>query len=51
MISGKYIGELVRLALQSLIKDKDKPLFGGKSSAVFDTFEKFETKYVSMIER
>lgn len=50
MISGKYIGELARLALQSLIKNKDKPLFGGKSSPAFDKFEEFETKYVSMIE-
>ncbi len=50
MISGKYIGELVRLALQSLINYKDKPLFGGKSSAAFDKFEAFKTEYVSMIE-
>ena len=49
MISGKYIGELVRLAVQSLIKKK--LIFGGKSSAGFDKFEQFETRYVSMIER
>lgn len=48
MISGKYIGELARLGMQSLVKDG--LLFEGKSSEAFDTFEKFETKYVSMIE-
>jgi len=49
MISGKYIGELTRLALQSLIKKN--LIFGGKSSAAFDKFEEFKTEYVSMIER
>lgn len=48
MISGKYIGELARLAMKSLIKDR--LLFGGKSSAAFDKFEEFGTQYVSMIE-
>ena len=48
MISGKYIGELARLAMKSLIKDG--LLFGGKSSAEFDKFEEFGTQYVSMIE-
>lgn len=48
LISGKYLGETVRLVLQSLIKDGS--LFGGKSSPKFDTFEKFETKYLSFIE-
>ena len=47
-ISGKYLGELVRLALQKLVKCGQ--LFGGKSSAKFDQFEAFETKYVSIIE-
>ena len=49
MISGKYLGEIVRLALKSLIKSSS--LFSGKSSAKFDTFEEFESKYVSDIER
>lgn len=48
MISGKYVGELARLAMQSLIK-KDA-LFGGKSSEKFGQFLKFDTKFVSMIE-
>lgn len=48
MISGKYLGEIVRQALQSLVKSGD--LFKGKSSEKFDTFEAFETKYVSTIE-
>lgn len=48
MISGKYLGEIARQALQSLIREK--VLFGGKSSKKFDTFEEFGTKYVSMVE-
>ena len=48
MISGEYVGELVRLAMSSLIRDK--VLFGGKSSDRFQKFFKFDTKYVSMIE-
>ena len=47
-ISGKYVGEITRQALQKLVKSGD--LFGGKSSEKFDTFEAFETQYVSMIE-
>ena len=50
MISGKYVGELARLAMQSLIKAEESPLFGGESSAEFDQFLKFDTKFVSMIE-
>ena len=49
MISGKYIGELVRLTMQELIKQG--LLFGGKSSSILDTFEKFESKFVSLIEK
>ena len=48
MISGKYLGEIVRLALKGLITSGS--LFKGKSSAKFDTFEAFETKYLSIIE-
>ncbi len=48
MISGKYLGEIVRQALLSLIKNG--VLFGGKSSEKFSKFEGFETQYVSMIE-
>lgn len=48
MISGKYLGEIVRLALKSLITSGS--LFGGNSSDKFDTFEAFGTKYLSVIE-
>ena len=48
MISGKYLGEIVRHVLKKLIAGG--VLFGGKSTPVFDTFEKFLTKYVSAIE-
>ena len=48
MISGKYLGEIAHLALQKLVKCGN--LFGGKSSTKFDTFEAFESKYVSIIE-
>lgn len=48
MISGKYLGEIVRLALKGLVKDG--LLFDGKSSELFDTFEEFKSAYVSDIE-
>lgn len=48
MISGKYVGELVRLALRPLIKEK--VLFSGSTSDKFEKFMQFETKFVSMIE-
>ena len=48
MISGKYLGEIVRHALRKLIHQG--VLFGGKSAPCFDQFEKFESKYVSMVE-
>lgn len=48
MISGKYLGEIVRLALKALISNG--ALFGGKSSTKFDIFEAFGTKYLSIIE-
>ena len=48
LISGKYLGEIVRQVLQDLIKSRS--LFGGKSSEKLDTFEKFKTKYISYIE-
>ena len=48
MISGKYLGEIARQALQSLVKSGK--LFGGKSTEKFDKFEAFETKFVSTVE-
>lgn len=52
MISGEYLGEIVRLALKSLIKCGDPgSLFSGKSSTKFDEPKKFETAYASDIEK
>lgn len=48
MISGKYIGEVARIAMNALVKEK--VLFGGKSSEKFETHQKFDTKFVSQIE-
>ena len=48
MISGNYLGEIVRLALKDLINKK--LLFGGKSSIKFDKPEAFTTKRLSSIE-
>ena len=48
MISGKYLGEIVRQALLKLIKENF--LFGGKSSSVLDKFEGFQSKFLSIIE-
>ncbi|KAJ3107496.1 glucokinase [Phlyctochytrium bullatum] len=49
LISGMYLGEIVRLAILDLIKTGE--LFGGKSSAVLETRYAFETAYMSRIER
>ena len=48
MISGKYLGEIVRLVLTNLVADK--LLFGGKSSTDLETFGEFESTLVSAIE-
>jgi len=48
MISGMYMGELVRLVLVRLTKEGI--LFGGKGSDVLMERDKFYTKYVSEIE-
>lgn len=48
MISGKYLGEVVRQVCLALIKMG--ALFGGKSSATFDSKDSFETKFVSDVE-
>lgn len=49
MISGMYMGELVRLALVRFTKDK--LLFGGTGSDLLYKRGNFFTKYVSEIER
>ena len=49
MISGMYMGEIVRLVLLKL--KKHGLLFGGKGSEDLETMGRFYTKYVSEIER
>lgn len=49
MISGMYMGELVRLVLCKLTEEK--VLFDGVASEALKTHGKFETAFVSQIER
>lgn len=48
MISGMYMGELVRLVIEKLTKEG--LLLGGKGSDLLFTRSRFYTKYVSEIE-
>ncbi|KAJ8976240.1 hypothetical protein NQ317_014219 [Molorchus minor] len=48
MISGMYLGELVRLATERFTKEGK--MFGGQASNDLSTRGKFETRYVSEIE-
>uniref|UniRef100_UPI0037E90517 hexokinase-2-like n=1 Tax=Semicossyphus pulcher TaxID=241346 RepID=UPI0037E90517 len=48
MISGMYLGEIVRLLLVKLTEEK--LLFKGQTSEALRTMGKFETKYISEIE-
>lgn len=48
MISGMYLGEIVRLLLVKLTEDK--LLFDGQTSETLLTPGKFETKFISEIE-
>ncbi|KAG7484729.1 hypothetical protein MATL_G00052910 [Megalops atlanticus] len=48
MISGMYLGEVVRLVLVKLAQEK--LLFGGELSEDLLTQDKFKTKYISQIE-
>ncbi|KAJ8348435.1 hypothetical protein SKAU_G00270240 [Synaphobranchus kaupii] len=48
MISGMYLGEVVRLVLIKLAQEK--MLFGGETSEALLTPDKFETRYISEIE-
>ena len=48
MISGKYLGEMVRLVCHNLI-DK-KLLFDGKMLSAFEKRGAFESAYLSTIE-
>ncbi|XP_035288556.1 hexokinase-2-like isoform X1 [Anguilla anguilla] len=49
MISGMYLGEVARLVLIKLAQEN--MLFGGKISDALRTPEKFETRYISEIEK
>lgn len=49
MISGKYLGEIAKLAMCRLVREG--LLFGGKATEKFGQFESFETKYVSLVEQ
>lgn len=48
MISGMYLGEVVRLLLLKLTQEK--LLFEGQTSAALLTPGTFETRYISNIE-
>lgn len=49
MISGKYMGELVRLVLMKLVNEN--LLFNGEASEQLMTRGSFETCFVSQVER
>jgi hexokinase len=49
MISGMYLGEIVRYVLIDLIKTGE--VFSGRRSEVLETPYSFETAYMSRIER
>lgn len=49
LISGKYMGELVRLVLVKLVNED--LLFNGEASEQLKTRGSFETRYVSQVER
>lgn len=49
LISGKYMGELVRLVLMKLVNED--LLFNGEASEMLKTRGSFETRYVSQVER
>ena len=48
MISGMYLGEIVRLVLKDLISNNQ--LFGGESSTKFDTDGAFSTRSLCAID-
>lgn len=49
VISGKYMGELVRLVLMKLVNED--LLFNGEASEQLKTRGSFETRFVSQVER
>jgi hexokinase len=48
MVSGMYLGEVVRLVLQDLVKRKG--LFNGRSSRSINTPQGFKSEHVSLVE-
>ncbi|MFA5338108.1 MAG: hypothetical protein WC330_07230, partial [Candidatus Omnitrophota bacterium] len=48
MVSGMYLGELMRITLLDLIRQKQ--LFLGKTPRLLRAYQRFETKYVGEIE-
>jgi hexokinase len=48
MISGMYLGELVRLTLLKLARNK--VIFGGKVTKQLETWDIFSTKFLSDID-
>ncbi|GFR77010.1 phosphotransferase, partial [Elysia marginata] len=48
MISGMYMGEIARLAIESL--RQHKLLFSGEGSELLSERDRFYTKYISEIE-
>lgn len=49
MISGMYMGELVRLILRDLAKDQK--IFKGLDGSILQEKDIFNTKYLSEIEK
>lgn len=49
LISGKYMGELVRLVLMKLVNEN--LLFNGEASEQLRMRGSFETRFVSQVER
>lgn len=49
LISGKYMGELVRLVLMKLVNEN--LLFNGEASEILKTRGSFDTRFVSQVER
>jgi len=48
MVSGMYLGELARLVIKDIIKNKD--IFGGRIPAVFKKKGLFKAEYMSFVE-
>lgn len=49
LISGKYMGELVRLVLMKLVNEN--LLFNGEATELLKTRGSFDSRFVSQVER